>query len=965
MSGKATAIPIIGAKLDADVADANATSQQPTVEKFHSIFWRCVLPSLRRLTITGILAGTLSCALIARWGTPAARTLAGGLAIVAVATLVVVHIRRLLQRNHIERVLTQIVQPVDGVAARRALRAVRLVRQTQVSAHAGSSALAQIHLNRTLLALSENAVRVHARRRAWLLDALTSVAMLTAVSIAVTSGHRVLEGLDVEFARGGHAPVPMFWLDIQGVTAQPPPYLRIGEHALQFGSRVAEPVGTVISVRGTKVHADTELFLSNGSRTVQFAETTDDEAIAQFTVEHAERLQVTARFGQVFIDQFDSIIVDAEPDEVPQVTLEQGGHVVRLDQTPQIILNYRAWDDHGLRQIDLVLRSPDREERRTIVRLDGQQLEHEGTHALSNNDVFLRTARLTSQVRIEARDDNNLGPSAWGVSDWVTLEPPMPGQSEADRLAAMRLIRSQLVDWLEAQITTQRTSRDSREIARLRQQALDTLESSVTRAADTWQWPAAVEVLLRGVREKLAKSPNHTADHDELLGDAVLVLDAAIQELSFRDARSVAGTLAAVADDVVRGARQASGGELRSAGTRRVSGAITLLRGATRPLGTLGVLGADLAAVVAATVTRMGRANDALDFTHLQWAAEHLAARLRRPEPSAGSRETSGVEAASNSVMSRQLMSHSASAAAMRLERLLMELQQLKQEHQAEVELLEHALKQAESEMNSEQPLEESREHAQRLRHAAETVPYLGAEPDSALSSQGVAREQALSAADAIRRAQNDDALKRIRVARDAINEAFLRAKREHKPPNIDEKPLSKLDAELSNQTEYLEQQLQHLRQKIAGATGDKLHGQMPVERQLAGRARAIAQREQQKGAWMPEAARGELMRASESMDFASDELGKNNGPQALEHARYAQALLERFDAQAQDRNVGNGHDELLRANRSLPSQGTVTPTGDPETAVRFRARVQRGLSSSGHGELDSAVRRYAEGLLR
>jgi hypothetical protein len=294
-----------------------------------------------------------------------------------------------------------------------------------------------------------------------------------------------------------------------------------------------------------------------------------------------------------------------------------------------------------------------------------------------------------------------------------------------------------------------------------------------------------------------------------------------------------------------------------------------------------------------------------------------------------------------------------------------MELQQLKQEHQSEVELLDRALKGAAAEVTLEQPLGEHREHAQRLRHAAEAIPYLGAEPDSAQSSQVVAREQALSAAEAMGRGQNGDALRRIRVARDAIREAILRAKRESQPPNIDQRLLGKLDAELGNQAEYLEQQLQRGQQQVARASGDQLRGQVPVERQLAGRARAIAQREQHRDAWMPEAARDDLMRAAESMDNASDELDKYNGPQALEHARHAQALLERFDAQTKDRAGGNGRDEMQRSNRNVSSQGTVTPTGDPETAVRFRARVQRGLSSSGFGELDPAVRRYAEGLLR
>ena len=38
---------------------------------------------------------------------------------------------------------------------------------------------------------------------------------------------RVVEGLDVLFARKGRAPLPLAWIDFMKVTAEPPAYLKL------------------------------------------------------------------------------------------------------------------------------------------------------------------------------------------------------------------------------------------------------------------------------------------------------------------------------------------------------------------------------------------------------------------------------------------------------------------------------------------------------------------------------------------------------------------------------------------------------------------------------------------------------------------------------------------------------------------------------------------------------------------
>jgi hypothetical protein len=948
------------------VAAIDSEFERQLVEHFYSTFWGRVSPALRRLSWVGTLAAVIIGSLIARNGMVVARLSALGLAFSTMAWFLAMHLRRQRQKNDVVRVLTQVVRPGDLAAGDRSLRAVRLLRRSLQDVHSGSVALAEHHLQQSLNKVSAQAIVERARRRAWWMDGLTLVALMTLSIIMARAGHRVLEGLDVALARGGRAPVPMFWLDVNGVIAQPPAYLRVSEHPVVFGSRMSEPKGTVISVRGTPVRSGVTMLLSDGSRAVEFVETTDGEVVAHWTLERSGQLKVAVRFGQVLVEQFDSIMLDALDDDPPRVVLDQAGQTVRMDRTSRVELNYRASDDYGLRQIDLVLKSPDREERRTLMRLDGQQREQQGAHSLSVDDAFLKHTHLPTRLRIEARDDNNLGQDNWGHSDWIILEPPMPGQPQADRIEVLHRIRARLVDWLAVELTSKLQSNgDSETLSSLRQLALDELAHGLNSRAESWRWPTSVEILLRTVNEKLSRMRGSRAVRLTILERATLALDSAAMALSQRDARAVAGIFAELADEVARGARQATSTEFQAAGTRTVNDALTLLDGGTKPLAALGTLGADLSSIVRATLSRLQRARNARDFIHVQLGAEHLAARLRRPELSAGNRDTSGVESAEGASRRTRGARPPASNAALRIERLLMELQQLKQEHRSSLELLERALKGAQAEAALDEPRAENREQANRLRRVAEGLPTMGAEPDSALSSQVVAREQALGAAESMLHFQNREALERVRVSREAITEALLRDKREGKTENVDEKSLRRLDEELVSQARYLEQDLERTRQKVGHAAASQLRDQVVNERQLANRARTLANRERRDDSVIPEILRDDLVHAGDFMDLASDALERSNGPVALDHEQRAQSLLDHFDTQSRDGSRDEWRDDQQGQSGSASNQGTVTPTGDPESAARFRSRVQKGLSSKASGELGSTIRRYAEGLLR
>ena len=85
-------------------------------------------------------------------------------------------------------------------------------------------------------------------------------------------------------------------------------------------------------------------------------------------MEKPERLRVAAKLGEVVVEQRDELIIDAETDNVPSVVLEDANRTIRLGEVPRVDLFYDAEDDHGLRQIDLVLKSVEREERRPLMR---------------------------------------------------------------------------------------------------------------------------------------------------------------------------------------------------------------------------------------------------------------------------------------------------------------------------------------------------------------------------------------------------------------------------------------------------------------------------------------------------------------------------------------------------------------------------------------------------------------------
>src|ERR1019366_4671904 len=209
------------------------------------------------------------------------------------------------------------------------------------------------------------------------------------------------------------------------------------------------PFGTAITVRGAPVHAGRLVLLSDGQSEVPFVEDGAGAVVARWLLGPSATLRVVARFGEVVIRQGEAFDVKSIPDDLPVVRLEGAPRQLRLvDEVEDIAVKYEARDDHGLREVHLVLRSGAREERRVLAHLDGETKTDAGGQILKLRDPFLKKSHAPVEVTVEAKDNDPLNGPKWGASPAITVVPPDVGEPEARPLDALRKVRDALVDSL-------------------------------------------------------------------------------------------------------------------------------------------------------------------------------------------------------------------------------------------------------------------------------------------------------------------------------------------------------------------------------------------------------------------------------------------------------------------------------------------------------------------------------------
>jgi hypothetical protein len=731
------------------------------------------------------------------------------------------------------------------------------------------------------------------------------------------------------------------------------------------------PQGSVVSVRGIPERKGRRLVLSDGQREVPFVDDGSGSVVARWTLNSSASLRVAARFGEVLVPEPEVLELNAVADQAPQIELEDAPRAVQLRDVESVEFRYVASDDHGLREVDLVLRSGAREERRSLVRLDGQSRVERGAHALSVRDPFLRRMFLPVVATIEARDTDVAHGSKWGQSAAITILPPAVGEPQALRYRALLEARGKLVDLLGFELDSERARKEraeasllrdrERQKAKLRSEALIALRSAVAGAFAGARVSGGLSAFVLGQARALETRPSDSRRRTE---DVILAFDAATRALASRDATEVAKRLGDVAEEAAEGAKVAIGGEKRRQGERRLNAALEALDRGSANLLILGALGADVGSVALGEIRRIRRAQATPSFSDAELAARHLAARLRRPNPSFSSAGGGGVESGRGA----QQGPGEASDADRQFDQLMQELDQLAAEHAQQIQSVEESLAESAQETGSDDLKREALERANRLRERLAALPDPGALPGSARAAAALGREHMNAMAQNLERLALKDAVEGGRRAKSQIDEAARIAREPRSPSDwLDEAAVSGASRELDEQLAWAERALERQRQQASARAAKDLVDAAGREEGLARRAGNLAGRGDHSEAKLPDDVQESLERAESAMRQAARELSEGRGDAALESQREAQRLLERSNpgkTSDADESQGKRGREDEGGNDDAANSARVPAADKARRAEDFRRRVLQGLAKERRGRLAPAVERYAEGLL-
>ncbi|MET0791890.1 MAG: DUF4175 domain-containing protein [Polyangiaceae bacterium] len=930
----------------------------------------------RWLTLSVLVFCCIAAGLLARLGTPGARLAAACLLVLAVAQIFVQRARDRRDFGDVRRTIRRVLIPVDRASGERALRAATLAERAASDPSLGSLELAQLHFQRQLERAPLAAVDAHAARRGnvvrWVALGLVLVA---ALAVGREPG-RVLEGLDVLVARHDLAPVAMTWLDLVRVSAQPPAYLRTADRAIFPGLGSAEAQGSTITVRGVPLVEGRHLVLTDGQREVPFVDDGSGGVVARYVLNENAELRVAARFGKVLIREPEGVTLEAVPDAVPIVELEGAPERIELRDFDRKELRYEAKDDHGLRQVDLVLRAGGREDRRPLTRLDGETKLTRGAYAVESSDPFLRRTFLPVEVSIEARDDDAQAGVKWGKSAAFTLLPVPVGEPEAARYAALRAVRDSLTDLLASELTP---AEGLSEAERRKADATRTIAAAAQLRTMLDQRFAGVSLqagqraFLGGQARVLERALPTPASSMRRTEDVLLAVDAALRALGNRDAATVAKRLGDAAEEAADGAKQALESERRQAGLNRLNQALSVLGVGAGHLLVLGSLGRDVGSVAQGEIRRIRRAEDAGNLLATELAARHLAARLRRPSPSFSTAGGGGVESGSGAGQQSGDDAH-ASDADKKFDELVGELERLAEEHQQELDRVERNLFDAEKGVNLDDLKQEALERAAALRDKTAPLPQFGDDPNSARAAAALGREHAQSMAQNLARLALKEAVESGRHARSELADAAKRSSGANAYEALNDAALSEARAELDRSLAWAEQNLARAQKSAAEKAQAGLSDSSTRERGLADRAANLSGRGNHGEIALPQDLADALGKAEGLMHDAAKELGAGHGEQGLSLQRDAQRLLEQTNSGQSGSGDSDGKDQSQQPapkdsssskGKQMRTDADVPRADGPGHADDFRRRVLDGLSKQKSGRLSDAVRRYAEGLLQ
>jgi len=952
-----------------------------SIARLRTIWDEQVAPSARRALLALVVAVFFGMAHVARLGTPVARaSAAGALGIVLVAIVaraLIVRRRRVDPR----RVVEDTVVPMDPGLGAATLRAIGLIERTRVDDRAGSPALAALHLERLLGRASAERLRERAGQAAVRWASAGLAFSLLSVAVVVLEPFRVVEGLDVLAAREGEAPLHLAWIDEVAMGASPPEYLHQAGSDVPRFRQTSQPHGTTLTVRGRPLHRGRKVVLTDGMLDVPFVDDGAGGLIARWVVHGSTTLQVAAVFGDVRVRQADEQPVVSIPDEVPTVTVEGAPRTVRLLDEPGISIHYEATDDHGLREVDLVLRAGTREERRVLSHPAADVLVDRGGYWLGADDKFFRKTYTPVEITVEARDNDLVSGPKWGKSAPIVVIPPQVGEPEALRYRKLREARDAVTDLVAFRLEERapvaaaakaHVEREAEEQAKalraLREALLGTYGGLTVRGVFVSLARGQIRRLNKALEAE--KASPVAAKHQKLLDEteaALLALDAGVRMLGDNDARSIAKRLADVADEAAAALAAAPGATDAASAAARIDAAITVLDGGGKQMIKLDDLGLDLGEIVAMDLRRIARAREAHDDPHAELAARDLAARLRRPNPSFmgggkgrggghGGVESGGAPSGADAGDPSEADQEAAETAR--------ELEELAREHANEINDVEESLEKAVSSEELEQLKKDAKQHAEAIRQAVKKLPAQRGAAGSAEASAAAAREEAEAMAGALEGGRPRDAVESGKRAVDKLGEAQRLGEQGFFPEDRAGREAGAAKPTMERELAWAQDALERLRRAASERAKGDLQKHGKSEQKLADKARELGKKGADGDRSMPEEMLDRLGDAERAMRDAEKALREGNGEKGLKLQWDAQRFLEMARGERddrEDRESRSDHDDGKDLNGKTEIPGKDAHKGPEE----FRKRVLKGLGGSSDPLLREAVKRYAEGLLK
>ncbi|MFO0616210.1 MAG: DUF4175 domain-containing protein [Polyangiaceae bacterium] len=977
------------------------------------------------------LSAVAGAAIAATTATRAATIAAYALLVAAMLGAGIFSLVRLFAWRDVRRAIHRTVKQADPSLAAAIDRALRLADSAErASASEGDAPrdaratqmLSELHLARQLRKISLDDVEARSARRGLYL-AVAALGVTGALFGAVMlEPMRIVEGANLLASTEREAPFSLFYLDDVDIVSTPPAYLQDSEKPIDRFGRMSAPRGSVIAVRGRALRKGRSLVLTDGVREEPFVvegsagEGSGGLLIAKWTLGDSTKLHVAACFGQApeppgsasadgagrgcarRIPQADTLEITSIPDEVPVVRLEGAPRTVRLMDTPSIHLKYSATDDHGIREVALVLRAGATVERRSLSRQAADSKTAAGGEELSTKDPFFKQSFFPVEVTIEVRDNDAVTGPKWGKSAAIVVVPPNVGEPEALRFAALLQIRDALVDLTAPRVARGETAPGASapalpavtdknieavaEEEAKAQRAQETLiEDRLAESYGGLTIRGRIRTVIAGQLHKLdgalaelrhgatGKKPDvgTYASLVTVSEDALLAVDAMIRSQGFTDAAKVAKKLALVADDAANLARGFDRDADRESAGMRLDAALHVLEGGGAELLKIGDLGLDLGDAVRAGMGRIRRPRAELDMVRTEIAARDLAERLRHADASLGGGGRPGVESggAPSSGGGGGSDEGEASDAASEAQERADELDDLIKKHAQQIGKVEDAMRKATTPEELDALKKLAKEEADAIRDAVKGLPSQGT-PGSPSGRASDGRKHAEAMAGALEQGDVDEALKRGEEALRALRDA---AERGRASEFTDEQELAKDATRSGNRIQEaldrMRDEVERMRRQQQERAKQDLEDIGAEEGRMGERAKQLREKGEKSNAPLSEEQIEKLEQAEEAMREAQRSLEQGEADHGKELEKQAQRLLEMAKGQDDDENENDGGESGDKGKRAISGDTKVPDKDKPKAPEDFQKRVTDGLSMPQDPRLREAIKRYAEGLVR